>query len=87
MRMPFHVHCSNPWLEVPGREDQVTRRLEVTGKKMFTTEEAATICRLPHQVIMRCLFNGKLRGTRVSGPHTSIPRKELARFVKLCGFR
>ena len=71
----------------PGREDRASRRLQVARRKTFTTEEAAMICRLPHPVILRCLANGKLRGSYVPVPaHRSIRHRELARFIKLCGF-
>ena len=81
------VHCA-PSRNVPsGREERPGRRLNAARRKVFTTEEAATICRLPHLVILRCLANGKLRFSSLPAPgHRSIRRRELARFIKLCGF-
>ncbi len=62
--------------------------LNGTAKRTFTTSEAAEICRLPHQMIIQCLDNGKLRGSPNGGAGLGcIPRKELERFMKLCGYR
>ena len=57
-------------------------------KRVFTSMEAAEICKLPHKTIMRCFNNGKLRGYRARRTgFFCIPRKELQRFMKLCGRR
>ena len=65
-------------------------------KQVFTTGEAAEICRISQQTIIRCFDNGRLRGFRVPGtrckqssaPSSSagrfrrIPREELLRFMR-----
>ena len=58
------------------------------GKRVYTTIEAAEICRLPHQTIIRCIDNGKLRGFRqeLTGLRC-VSRRELRRFIKICGTR
>lgn len=87
MYSPSGVYCVPSPDVLPGREDRVGRRLNAACRKVFTTEEAATICRLPHLVILRCLANGKFRVSSLPAPgHRDIRRRELARFIKLCGF-
>ncbi len=57
-------------------------------QREFTTAEAATICRLPHQTIIRCFEDGKLRGYRDDRTGLRrINRRELERFMRLCGYR
>ncbi len=64
------------------------RQLKEIGKRVLTTAEAAEICRLPHQTIVRCFDNGKLRGFRQGRTGLRcVSRKELQRFMKLCGYR
>jgi excisionase family DNA binding protein len=64
------------------------RRLNGSKKRIFTTVEAAEICKLPHKTIIRCFRNGKLRGYRAGRTgFLCIPRKELQRFMRLCGHR
>ena len=63
-------------------------RLNGINMRLLTTAEAAQICRLSHQTICRCFDNGKLRGFRDERTGLPrIPRKELLRFMKLCGYR
>lgn len=51
-------------------------------KEVFTTIEAAKICRVSQQTIIRCFDSGKLRGFRVPGSRfRRIPREELLRFL------
>jgi len=53
------------------------------GKKVFTTGEAAEICRVSQQTIIRCFDRGKLQGFRVPGSRfRRIPRAELLRFMR-----
>ncbi|MCC6660999.1 MAG: response regulator [Phycisphaerales bacterium] len=52
-------------------------------KRVFTTGEAATICKVSQQTIIRCFDSGRLTGFRVPGSKfRRIPRDELIRFMK-----
>ena len=53
------------------------------AKQMFTTGEAAEICRVSQQTIIRCFDKGRLHGFRVPGSRfRKIPRIELLRFMR-----
>ncbi len=52
-------------------------------KTVFTTGEAAKICKVSQQTIIRCFDNGQLRGFRVPGSRfRRIPREQLYKFMK-----
>ncbi len=52
-------------------------------KPVFTTGEAADICNLSQQTIIRCFDNGQLQGFRVPGSRfRRIPRDSLIKFMK-----
>jgi excisionase family DNA binding protein len=52
-------------------------------KDLFTTGEAADICRVSQQTIIRCFDSGRLRGFRVPGSKfRRIPRASLIRFMR-----
>src|ERR687885_2692778 len=52
-------------------------------KTVFTTGEAAKICKVSQQTIIRCFDNGQLQGFRVPGSRfRRIPRESLYRFMK-----
>jgi excisionase family DNA binding protein len=52
-------------------------------KVVFTTGEAAEICRLSQQTIIRCFDSGQLAGFRVPGSKfRRIPRDKLIKFMK-----
>jgi len=54
-----------------------------TEKQVFTTGEAAEVCNVSQQTIIRCFDNGRLHGFRVPGSRfRRIPRAELIRFMK-----
>ena len=55
-------------------------------KTVFTTGEAADICKVSQQTIIRCFDSGRLKGFRVPGSRfRRIPREALIAFsVKLC---
>ena len=56
---------------------------ESSSKQVFTTGEAAEICKISQQTIIRCFDRGKLRGFRVPGSKfRRIPREELVRFMR-----
>jgi len=53
------------------------------GKQVFTTGEAAEICKVSQQTIIRCFDSGRLTGFRVPGSRfRRIPRKDLLQFMK-----
>ncbi len=53
------------------------------GKQVFTTGEAAEICKVSQQTIIRCFDSGRLQGFRVPGSKfRRIPRAELLRFMR-----
>lgn len=52
-------------------------------KTVFTTGEAAKICKVSQQTIIRCFDQGQLKGFRVPGSKfRRIPREVLYRFMK-----
>jgi len=53
------------------------------NKTVFTTGEAAKICKVSQQTIIRCFDNGTLKGFRVPGSRfRRIPRDQLFVFMK-----
>ncbi|MCP3902694.1 MAG: response regulator [Planctomycetes bacterium] len=53
------------------------------AKQVFTTGEAAEVCNVSQQTIIRCFDSGRLQGFRVPGSRfRRIPRAELLRFMK-----
>ncbi len=55
----------------------------MTMKTVFTTGEAAKICKVSQQTIIRCFDNGSLKGFRVPGSRfRRIPRDQLFAFMK-----
>jgi excisionase family DNA binding protein len=54
-----------------------------TAKELYTTGEAADICSLSQQTIIRCFDSGRLRGFRIPGSKfRKIPRDNLLKFMK-----
>src|SRR5215207_9823380 len=52
-------------------------------KDVYTTGEAAEICKVSQQTIIRCFDAGRLSGFRVPGSKfRRIPREELIRFMR-----
>jgi len=52
-------------------------------KDLFTTGEAAEICKVSQQTIIRCFDSGRLEGFRVPGSRfRRIPRQSLIKFMK-----
>src|SRR3989337_511250 len=52
-------------------------------KTVFTTGEAAKICKVSQQTIIRCFDSGQLKGFRVPGSRfRRIPRDLLYKFMK-----
>ena len=56
---------------------------DTTMKTVFTTGEAAKVCKVSQQTIIRCFDSGQLKGFRVPGSRfRRIPRDALHRFMK-----
>jgi len=56
---------------------------ELVSKEIFTTGEAAGLCNISQQTIIRCFDRGRLHGFRVPGSRfRRIPREELIRFMR-----
>jgi excisionase family DNA binding protein len=52
-------------------------------KDLFTTGEAAEVCRVSQQTIIRCFDSGRLEGFRVPGSKfRRIPRQNLIKFMR-----
>ena len=73
------------------RRTQTVRQAMVKGngaenwvsKQVFTTGEAAVICKVSQQTIIRCFDSGRLNGFRVPGSKfRRIPRAELLKFMR-----
>jgi len=59
------------------------KNTDLRDKRIFTTGEAAQICKVSQQTIIRCFDSGRLTGFRVPGSKfRRIPRDELIRFMK-----
>ena len=55
----------------------------MSAKTVFTTGEAAKICKVSQQTIIRCFDNGSLKGFRVPGSKfRRIPREQLFAFMR-----
>lgn len=68
----------------------MTRRTQdretICEKQIFTTGEAAELCSVSQQTIIRCFDNGRLNGFRVPGSRfRRIPRSDLLVFMKKNG--
>lgn len=56
---------------------------DLATKQVFTTGEAAKVCKVSQQTIIRCFDSGRLNGFRVPGSKfRRIPRVELIRFMR-----
>jgi excisionase family DNA binding protein len=56
----------------------------LTEKQVLTTGEAAELCRVSQQTIIRCFDSGRLTGFRVPGSRfRRIPKSELIRFMRV----
>lgn len=52
-------------------------------KDLFTTGEAAEVCKVSQQTIIRCFDSGRLEGFRIPGSKfRRIPRRSLVKFMK-----
>ncbi len=56
---------------------------DLANKDVYTTGEAAVLCNVSQQTIIRCFDSGRLNGFRVPGSRfRRIPRAELVRFMR-----
>ncbi|MEM6333286.1 MAG: response regulator [Planctomycetota bacterium] len=56
---------------------------DLLSKQVFTTGEAAEVCKVSQQTIIRCFDAGRLGGFRVPGSRfRRIPRDELIKFMR-----
>lgn len=63
-------------------QNQQTMIRKWADKKIFTTGEAAEVCKVSQQTIIRCFDSGRLGGFRVPGSKfRRIPRAELIKFM------
>src|SRR2546421_10836269 len=63
--------------------DRAGSGVDVRMKTVFTTGEAANVCKVSQQTIIRCFDNGQLKGFRVPGSRfRRIPREALYFFLK-----
>lgn len=61
-------------------------KVDLSKKMVFTTGEAAGLCKVSQQTIIRCFDSGRLDGFRVPGSKfRRIPRDELMRFMRKNG--
>jgi two-component system OmpR family response regulator len=76
------ANLSDPERNEPG-EMAADKQGQWSEKKIFTTGEAAEICKVSQQTIIRCFDAGRLGGFRVPGSKfRRIPRAELIKFMK-----
>jgi len=70
----------------PEADESGTALASLASKKIFTTGEAAALCKVSQQTIIRCFDAGRLTGFRVPGSRfRRIPREELIRFMRANG--
>jgi len=72
--------------KAPGKKSKTPRNATDAAlftKQVFTTGEAAALCKVSQQTIIRCFDAGRLNGFRVPGSRfRRIPREELIRFMR-----
>lgn len=63
--------------------DDASRDTPLLQRRIFTTGEAAALCNVSQQTIIRCFDSGRLSGFRVPGSKfRRIPREDLVRFMR-----
>jgi len=79
LRAPLGGEFGAPLVRLALRQEGMEERM----KSVFTTGEAAKICKVSQQTIIRCFDNGQLKGFRVPGSRfRRIPREALYKFMK-----
>ena len=67
----------------PSEVSPLSKIHHLLHNQLFTTGEAAKICKVSQQTIIRCFDNGSLKGFRVPGSRfRRIPRDQLYSFMK-----
>lgn len=80
-RRPGRFESSLVWADEPTARGE--KGMVSTMKTVFTTGEAAKICKVSQQTVIRCFDSGQLKGFRVPGSRfRRIPRDSLYRFMK-----
>ena len=70
-------------MTVEGPNHRLRREVVHAMKTVFTTGEAAKICKVSQQTIIRCFDSGQLKGFRVPGSRfRRIPRDQLYAFMR-----
>ena len=70
-------------LEAPPTRRIENKLTDARTKKTFSTGEAAALCEVSQQTIIRCFDTGRLKGFRIPGSKfRRIPREDLIRFMK-----
>src|SRR3954465_2910255 len=70
---------SAPWMHKEVNDSKIGDLM----KTVFTTREAAEICKVSQQTIIRCFDSGRLKGFRVPGSRfRRIPREALVAFMR-----
>ncbi|MCE2652771.1 MAG: response regulator [Planctomycetaceae bacterium] len=76
-------HMNGSPSEAAGDGNSAEASTDWSERKIFTTGEAAQICKVSQQTIIRCFDAGRLGGFRVPGSKfRRIPRAELLRFMR-----
>ena len=66
-----------------GKTEPKTDLAALAEKRIFTTGEAADVCKVSQQTIIRCFDSGRLGGFRVPGSKfRRIPRADLIKFMR-----
>ena len=79
----LHVVIALQRLVFPAQQGRVFKGWMSNMKTVFTTGEAAKICKVSQQTIIRCFDSGQLKGFRVPGSRfRRIPRDVLFKFMK-----
>jgi len=64
-------------------QKDLAKKEGIIMKDLFTTGEAAEVCRISQQTIIRCFDSGRLEGFRVPGSRfRRIPRQSLIKFMR-----
>ena len=70
-------------IRIIGKNGKIGWSIFMVYKTVYTTGEAAKICKISQQTIIRCFDSGQLKGFRVPGSKfRRIPRAELVLFMK-----
>lgn len=83
-----HLAGNGTAMAAPKKRGKAAETVESAGtpsgpKRVFTTGEAADVCKVSQQTVIRCFDAGRLGGFRVPGSKfRRIPRADLLKFMK-----